>query len=210
MSMFRSLNNEKIGQILNYLASNIEHLSMTKTLKLLYILDETSIKETGTPFTWLDYKVWEMGPVAIEIYNEIKRDEIIYYKGKELKSTEYVNIECVQKQDREEIYLTSKSEFDKSIFNDYELNLLFMTVFKFGNWKAPELINYLHEEDTLWHKMVKTHNLEEHFKTFGKITNYSIEFTELIEEDQLLMMAYQSAVDYFQFKDSLLKHSQAS
>jgi uncharacterized phage-associated protein len=210
MSMFRSLNNEKIGQILNYLASNIEHLSMTKTLKLLYILDETSIKETGTPFTWLDYKVWEMGPVAIDIYNEIKRDEIICYKGKELKSTEYVNIECIQKQDREEIYLTSKSEFDKSIFNQYELDLLYMTVFKFGNWKAPELIKYLHEEGSLWHKMVQTHNLEEHFETYSKITNHSIEFTELIEEDQLLMMAYQSAVDYFQFKDSLLNHAQAS
>jgi uncharacterized phage-associated protein len=210
MSMFRSLNNEKIGQVLNYLASNIDNLSMTKSLKLLYIIDETSIKETGTPFTWLDYKVWEMGPVAIDIYNEIKRDEIICYKGKELKSTEFVNIECVQKLNREEIYLTSKSEFDKSIFNKYELELLYMTVFKFGNWNAPELIKYLHEEGTLWHKMVQAHNLEEHFETFGKITNYSIEFTELIEEDQLLMMAYQSAVDYFQFKDNLLNHSHAS
>lgn len=208
--MFRNLNNEKISQILNYLASNIDHLSMTKSLKLLYILDETSIKEIGTPFTWLDYKVWEMGPVAIDIYNEIKRDEIICYKGKELKSTEYVNIECIQKQDREEIYLTSKAEFDTSLFNKYELDLLYMTVFKFGNWNATELINYLHEEGSLWHKMVKIHNLEEHFETYGKITNYSIEFTELIEEDQLLMMAYQSAVDYFQFKDSLLNHTQAS
>ena len=32
-------------QILNYFALNIDYLSMTKTLKLLYILDETSIKE---------------------------------------------------------------------------------------------------------------------------------------------------------------------
>ena len=210
MRMFRSLNNEKIGQILNYFALNIDHLSMTKSLKLLYILDETSIKETGTLFTWLDYKVWEMGPVAIDVYNEIKREEITWYKGKELKSTEYVNIDCVQKPDREEIYLTSKSEFDESVFNQYELDLLNMTVFKFGNWNASELITYLHEEGSLWHKMVKNHNLEEHFKNYSKITNHSIEFTELIEEDELLMMAYQSAVDYFQFKDSLLKHAQAS
>lgn len=208
--MFRSLNNEKIGQILNYFASNIDHLSMTKSLKLLYILDETSVKETGTLLTWLDYKVWEMGPVAIDIYNEIKRDEIICFKGKELKSTEYVNIEYIQRPEKEEIYLTSKSEFDTSIFNQYELDLLHMTVFKFGNWNATELINYLHEEGSLWHQMVKNHNLEDHFKTYSKITNYSIEFTELIEDDQLLMMAYQSALDYFQFKDSLLKHAQAS
>lgn len=207
--MFRNLNNEKIGQVLNFFASNIDHLSMTKTLKLLYILDETCIKETGSLFTWLDYKVWEMGPVAIDIYNEIKKDEIIWYKGEELKSTKFVALDYIQKANKEEIYLISNAAFDETIFNKYELDLLQTTVFKFGNWTANQLINYLHEEGTLWHKIVKNHNLESHFETFNKITNYSIEFTELIENDQLLMMAYQSAMDYFQFKDSLLQHSQS-
>jgi uncharacterized phage-associated protein len=82
--MFRRINNDKIGNVLNYFASQIDYLSMTKTLKLLYILDETSIKETGTPVTWLDYKVWENGPVAIDVYNEIKHQEVFCYQGKEL------------------------------------------------------------------------------------------------------------------------------
>ena len=72
--MFRKVLNDKIGNLLVYLAQNISDLSMTKALKLLYIIDETSMKESGVPVTWLEYKVWEKGPVAQEIYDEIRDD----------------------------------------------------------------------------------------------------------------------------------------
>ena len=41
--MFRKVLNDKIGNLLVYLAQNISDLSMTKALKLLYIIDETSM-----------------------------------------------------------------------------------------------------------------------------------------------------------------------
>lgn len=198
--MFRSINNEKIGFVLNYLASNIPHLSMTKTLKLLYILDETSIKETGTPITWLDYKVWGEGPVAIDIYNEIKREETICYQGKELSIDEYIVLEKVSKPKREEIYLKPKVNFNDRIFNRYELNLLEIVVFKYGNWNAKELIAFLHEENSLWYKTVKEHNLDKHFVEVNKITNYSIEFSELIENDPILLMANKASLEALLFK----------
>ncbi len=201
--MFRSVNNEKIGFVLNYLASNIEILSMTKALKLLYIIDETSIKETGTPITWLDYKVWEMGPVAIDVYNEIKRKEYLCYHGKQITFDDYVELSIVDKNDREEIYIKPKVEFNKQIFNKYELDLFYMTVFKFGNWTAPELINYLHEEGSLWDKVVKQHNLDEHFEKVNKTTNYSIVFTELIEDDPMLLMANKASLEALQFQQRL-------
>jgi uncharacterized phage-associated protein len=201
--MFRSINNDKIGNIINYFATKIDYLSMTKTLKLLYILDETSIKETGSPITWLDYKVWGEGPVAIDIYNEIKRNEVIYYQGKEVSISDFICLNKINNQNREEIYIKPKVEFNNRIFNKYELNLLEMTVFKFGNWNASQLIKYLHEENSLWYKTVKEHNLEEHFKNNSKITNYSIEFTELIENDPILLMANKSSLEALQFKQHL-------
>ena len=201
--MFRSINNDKSGNILNYFASKIDYLSMTKTLKLLYILDETSIKETGSPITWLDYKVWGEGPVAIDIYNEIKRNEVIHYQGKEVSVSNYISLKRLKKPEREEIYLRPHGEFNDRIFNKYELNLLDITVFKFGNWTAQELIKFLHEENSLWYKTVKEHNLEEHFKNNSKITNYSIEFTELIENDPILLMANKSSLEALQFKQHL-------
>ncbi|PZR24422.1 MAG: hypothetical protein DI539_00150 [Flavobacterium psychrophilum] len=207
MSMFRSINNEKIGYILNYFASDIKWLSMTKALKLLYLLDETSIKETGTPLTWLDYKVWKMGPVAIDIYNEIKREEVICYRGKELTISEYIRLEKKENKGRQEIYLHPKINFNEDLFNKYELELLSVIVSKFGNWPAEELIKYLHEENSLWHKMVTEYNLQDNFDNGINITNYSIEFTELIEDNPILMMANKSSFEALQFQQRLLDHA---
>ena len=41
---------EKIGNTVVYLSQKIPTLKKTKLLKLLYILDEISIKKTGIPF----------------------------------------------------------------------------------------------------------------------------------------------------------------
>lgn len=208
MGMYRSINNEKIGNILNYLSANIEYLSMTKVLKLLYIIDETSIRETGSPITWLDYKVWEMGPVAVDIYNEIKRNEIICYQGKELTVGEYIDLNIIEKEGRREIYLKPKTNFNDKIFNQYELNLLGFTVSKFGKKTAQDLINYLHEENSLWHKTVKQHNLEEFFATGQRKTNYSIEFTELIQDDPILSLANKAAQEALEFQQRLADYGE--
>ena len=63
------------------------------------------------------------------------------------------------------------------------MDLLYITVFKFGNWNSKDLIDYLHKENSLWHKSVKEHNLEECFAKGNRITNYSIEFSELLKDD---------------------------
>ena len=203
--MFRRINNDKISNVLNYFASQIDYLSMTKTLKLLYILDETSIKETGTPVTWLDYKVWENGPVAIDVYNEIKHQEVFCYQGKELSLLHSIQLEKKFNTDRnsEEVFLKPKGNFDETIFNRYELNLLETIIFKFGNWNATELINFLHEEGSLWHKMVSEHNLINHFQQIGKRTNHSIEFNDLLENNPILQMAAKSSFEALSFQESI-------
>ena len=204
--MFRRINNDKISNVLNYFASQIDYLSMTKTLKLLYILDETSIKETGSPVTWLDYKVWENGPVAIDVYNEIKNQEVFCYEGKELSVLHSIQLEKKFNTDRnsEEVFLKPNGDFDKTIFNRYELNLLETIVFKYGNWNATELINFLHEEGSLCHKMVSEHNLIDHFQQIGKITNHSIEFNDLLENNPILQMAAKSSFEALSFQESII------
>lgn len=203
--MFRRINNDKISNVLNYFASQIDYLSMTKTLKLLYILDETSIKETGTPVTWLDYKVWEKGPVAIDVYNEITKQETFNYQGKELSLLHSIELEKKFNAERnsDEIYLKPKSDFNNSVFNRYELNLLETVVFKYGNWNASQLIEFLHEEGSLWHKMVSKHDLKNHFKKISKITNHSIEFNDLLKDNPILQMAAKSSFEALCFQDSI-------
>lgn len=48
---------DKIGTSVIYLSERFPQLSKTKLLKLLYILDEISIKKNGIPLLNLRYKV---------------------------------------------------------------------------------------------------------------------------------------------------------
>ncbi len=77
--MFRRILNNKIGNILAYMATQTEPLYMTKALKLLYIIDETAVRQSGSPITWLDYKVWKNGPVSHEIYNELRHNQFVIH-----------------------------------------------------------------------------------------------------------------------------------
>lgn len=195
--MYRRLNNEKIGNILIFLASNIPYLSMTKALKLLYIIDEESVKRTGSPVTWLDYKVWEMGPVAVDIYNEIKFNE-------NPTLNKYVDFQRTYNPGRDqiEIFIKDKSEFNKGVFNRFEINLLGSVTERFRNKTAEDLIKYLHEEDSLWHRIVLKENLESRFKVCAT-SNYSIEFFELIKDNPVLQLSAISASEAMEFHESL-------
>ncbi len=58
--MYSQEQTSKIGNTVVYLASNVENSSKTKLLKLLYLLDEISIKTSGIPFLNLQYKDMEV------------------------------------------------------------------------------------------------------------------------------------------------------
>ena len=118
--MFRTILNDKIGNLLNYLAAKLPRLSLTKALKLMYIIDESAIKEAGSPITWLDYKVWENGPVAEDIYNEIKYGQKIIKGDKEFSLVDFVKFEKKFNNDRgkEEVYILPKRRiFFKQVFS---------------------------------------------------------------------------------------------
>src|SRR5690554_525756 len=65
---------DKVGNALIYLSQKIKPLSKTKALKLIYILDELSIKKSGIPFFNLKYKVWKFGPVSEEIFIDLSSE----------------------------------------------------------------------------------------------------------------------------------------
>lgn len=62
----------KLLNAILYFCLNTRHLNLTKLLKLLYFLDFTHCKETGTPSIGLEYFAWKRGPVPKDFYEEIK------------------------------------------------------------------------------------------------------------------------------------------
>lgn len=203
--MFRSQLNSKIGNLLNYLSTSIPELSMTKALKLMYLIDETSYMRTGVPVTWLDYKVWEMGPVAEELYNELKYDQRLIQNGEQLSLEEFISTEkrVNAEGQLEQIIIVPKGSYNLGEFSEFESELIENIVDKFGTFTAKQLIQLLHEKDTLWHKSVTENNLLLNFKLYGKKSNHTIDFAELIKENPVLQMQAQSAFESMLFQEEM-------
>ncbi len=202
--MFRNQLNDKIGNLLNYLSSRVINLSLTKTLKLLYLIDETSYQRCGSPITWLDYKVWEMGPVAEELYNELKFDQSLVQNGQVLNFENYIETsKKVTEDGNVNITILQKGNYNLSKFSVFEIELIDNILDRFGTYTANQLIKLLHEENTLWHQSVKDNNLDLNFKLYGKKSNHVIDFSQLIKDDIIMQMAAQSAFESMQMEDML-------
>src|SRR5688572_1795279 len=114
--MFRTQLNSKIGNLLNYLSARISNLNMTKALKLLYLIDETSYMRTGVPVTWLDYKVWEMGPVAEELYNELRYDQSIIQNGEAINLEQFIETKKSDHKGQIQIIIYPKNKYELGEF----------------------------------------------------------------------------------------------
>lgn len=202
--MFRNQVNDKIGNLLNYLSARISNLSITKALKLLYLIDETAYTRTGVPVTWLDYKVWEMGPVAEELYNELRFDQKLVQNDKILSLENFIRTDKKTGPDGVvQVTIFPENKFDLGEFSEYEKELIDNIVDRFGNYSAKQLIELLHEKNTIWHKCVSQNNLELNFNLYSKKSNHSIDFSVLIKDDPILQMAAQTAFESMQFQEEL-------
>jgi len=191
-------NKEKVGNIMVYLAERIKPLYHTKLIKLLYFIDEYAVKDNGIPITWLSYNVWEKGPVAPETYF-IKNDE---------DNSMFSDFIKTKKQGDSYIIHPIKS-FDDNLFSEYEIAILDKVINDLGSKKANELIQLSHSAGSLWDKAVKKYNIT--FTDSMKISNYSIELSDLIKDDELKFYNFQEAKDMklFSLSTSSAKHDQS-
>lgn len=180
------VNKEKIGNLLIYLAEKIKPLYHTKLIKLLYLIDEESVRSNGVPITWLDYKVWQFGPVSPEIYE-------IHYKDNCF--SEYINCE------KKEIgrIISPKKSFSDDEFSRHELNLIDGIVRKYKNVSGEDLIEKTHGDNTLWSITKKENNIE-FDSEIAKISNYSINLSRLVEDNEEKMDNYLGAQELMSLK----------
>ena len=139
--MYRTILNDKIGNLLSYLTLKNSSLSLTKALKLLYLIDEISVLESGSPITFLDYKVWENGPVAHELYDELKYGRKIVQGTIEYSLDEFIDVIKIHNTSRlqEEVFLKNKSIPDLSEFCEVEIRHKFPIPFSSSEGIIMEL-----------------------------------------------------------------------
>lgn len=167
----------KIGNTVVYLADRIPNLSKTKLLKLLYILDEISIKKSGIPLLNLTYKVWKFGPVSEEIFIELSSDIVL------LKS--YID------RAPDTHYIVSKAAFQEDEFSENDIDLMDFVIDKFGNNTVQELIRYTHRSNAPWYLAAKEHAVLDLLEneTINN-TEYIIDMGSIIAHDERKMEIY--------------------
>lgn len=187
----------KIANTLIYLRSKLPNLYLTKALKLLYILDETSTKEIGVPFTWLEYKAWEKGPVPVKLYEELQ-EKLPLNLGNEVLS-KYISVSknpSPEGYNSDFIYsIEALEKFDDDEFSEYEIELMDRVIDLYGNMTASEIIKILHANGSLWHNVVSDNKLQLQFDLMHRKSDVTIPFTELIADDILKQFAYKSAYE---------------
>ena len=175
---------DKVGNSIIYLTDKIGNLSKTKILKLLYILDELSIKKSGIPFFNLKYKVWKFGPVSEEIFIDLSSDTTMLkeYIEKEVNGTSTI--------------IKSKKSFNDDEFSDNDINLMNFVIDEFGNKSAKELIRYTHRKNSPWYNTAVKHSVLELLKS-GEINNTElpVNMSIIIEHDSRKKAIYEDFVE---------------
>lgn len=178
---------DKIGNTIIYLSSKITSASKTKLLKLLYILDEASIKKSGIPMLNLEYKVWKFGPVANDIFVELDSSPSM------LK--DFIVIEPNVNGHN---YIVPKKDFCEDEFSEFDLELLDRVISTFKDYSPKQLIEYTHREDSLWYKTAKRNGVlelleQEKISTTELVLNMS----ELVEYDSRMLGLYNEYRELF-------------
>jgi len=178
---------DKIGNTIVYLATEIQSISKTKLLKLLYILDEISIKKSGIPFLNLEYKVWKFGPVASDIFVELSSAPSMLKNYIERKATQEGHI-----------VISPLAKFVDDEFTDNELDLLCFVVDKFKHSTVSELITFTHRKSSPWYNAaVKNLVYESLENELISSTDIKIDMRELINYDERKLKIYEDYLEHF-------------
>lgn len=190
-----TLAQDKAFNALVYFAERIKPLYLTKAIKLLYLADEMAVRQTGVPITWLNYKVWKLGPVAEDIYFKVKFAHHQLQKGTGGNTIKHLQVATPPEPLRDGILLEPAKVFDDAQFSDYDIDILDSIIKTYGKLNSDQIIELLHAEGTLWHKLVAANDLAQQFELKNNRSDFIIELTDLLDTDYkkaAFEVAYQS------------------
>lgn len=170
---------DKVGNTIIYLSGKIGELSKTKALKLIYILDELSIKKSGIPFFNLKYKVWKFGPVSEEIFVDLSSEITLFKKYVKKTSVDGVTV------------IKPIVAFNDDEFSDNDIDLLDFVAEKFGDKSAKDLIYYTHRTNSPWYNTAKDNSVLDLLeKELINNTELLIDMGSLINHDERKKIVY--------------------
>ncbi len=130
---FTMLNIDKIEAIISYIAKKVSNLYKVKLMKMLWYSDVLSYKENGCAMTGLVYRHEPMGALPIGHYSLMNLENL------NVKEEMSYNCDIM-------LHIYPCENMDYSVLSDTEKHVLDKVIEKFKNYKAKEIINYMHDE----------------------------------------------------------------
>jgi uncharacterized phage-associated protein len=185
---------DKLGNTLIFLSNNVGDFSKTKALKLLFLLEENSIKEFGVPFFGLDFKLWQFGPVNEIAYEALNTEDLKFLSS------------YVKYSDADPAMLEAINEFNDDEFSDNDI-LLMEEIVRFARHKtAIDIVNFTHANGSLWRNTAIENGVYDLFINKKlPTTDILIDFSKLLEKDEYLKERYLNSVEYINFKTLIHK-----
>ncbi len=127
------LNIDKIETMISYMAENINNLFKVKLMKMLWYSDVLSFIENGCSMTGMVYRHEPMGALPIGHYSLMNLEKL---NVREEMSYNYDTM----------LHIYPTDNMDYSILNDKEKSILDKVIVKFKDYKAKEIVDYMHNE----------------------------------------------------------------
>ncbi len=130
---FVLLNIDKIEAAISYIAEQVTNLFKVKLMKMLWYADALSYKESGYAITGLVYRHNEMGALPIGHYSLMNLENL------NVREEVGINYDSM-------LHIYPTNGMDYSVLSNKDKTVLDTVIKKFKNYKAQEIVNYMHEE----------------------------------------------------------------
>lgn len=151
MCRFSESSKQKLGNAVVYIAERAKYPYKTEVLKLLFLMEEQMVVHYHTPFLAIPYSVWRMGPVSVDVYEELSDSPQLLDGFVALQNTGIGNL------------VIPKNKFCDDEFSDAEISVMERVMKKYGNMTSEQLIAETHREGSLWWTTAKENGLLEDF-----------------------------------------------
>lgn len=130
---FTILNIDKIEAIVSYIAEQVSNLYKVKLMKMLWYADVLSFAQNGCAMTGLVYRHEQMGALPIGHYCLMNLEKL------NVREEPGYNYDLM-------LHVYPVQGMDYAILSRAEKKILDCVIEKFRDWKAKDIVDYMHEE----------------------------------------------------------------
>ena len=130
---FTMLNIDKIEAMISYIAAKVSNLFKVKLMKMLWYSDALSFIENGYSMTGMVYRHEPMGALPVGHYSLMNLENL---NVQEEMSYNYDTM----------LHIYPTANMDYSVLSDGEKAILDKVIIKFKDYKAKDIVDYMHDE----------------------------------------------------------------